>query len=172
MGKTMSGAVWLHEDQLPAYDYWQFWRNTDDRDVGRFLRLFTDVPLDEIARLEALQGSEINAAKIALANAATEMCRGADAAKLAEETARKTFEEGATGDNLPIFEAAGDISIIDALIGLNFVASKKEARRLIEGGGARINGEAVADENALISVTSDDVKLSAGKKKHGILRFN
>lgn len=172
MGKTMSGAVWLHEDQLPAYDYWQFWRNTDDRDVGRFLRLFTDVPLDEISRLEALQGSEINAAKIALANAATEMCRGANAAKLAEETARKTFEEGATGDNLPIFEAVGDISIIDALIGLNFVASKKEARRLIEGGGARINGEAVADENALISITSDDVKLSAGKKKHGILRFN
>ncbi|WP_373473164.1 tyrosine--tRNA ligase [Sphingorhabdus lacus] len=172
MGKTMSGAVWLHEDQLPAYDYWQFWRNTDDRDVGRFLRLFTDVPLDEIARLEALQGSEINAAKIALANAATEMCRGAEAAKLAEETAHKTFAEGATGDNLPIFEAAGAVSIIDALIGLNFVASKKEARRLIEGGGARINGEAVADENALISVTSDDVKLSAGKKKHGILRFS
>ena len=172
MGKTMSGAIWLHEDQLPAYDYWQFWRNTDDRDVGRFLRLFTDVPLDEIARLEALQGSEINAAKIALANAATEMCRGAEAAALAEETARKTFEEGATGDNLPIFEASGAVSIIDALIGLNFVASKKEARRLIEGGGARINGEAVADENALISVTSDDVKLSAGKKKHGILRFS
>lgn len=172
MGKTMSGAVWLHEDQLPAYDYWQFWRNTDDRDVGRFLRLFTDVPLDEIARLESLQGSEINAAKIALANAATEMCRGAEAAALAQETARKTFEEGATGDNLPIFEAAGAVSIIDALIGLNFVASKKEARRLIEGGGARINGEAVADENALISVTSDDVKLSAGKKKHGILRFS
>jgi len=172
MGKTMSGAVWLHEDQLPAYDYWQFWRNTDDRDVGRFLRLFTDVPLDEIARLEALQGSEINAAKIALANAATEMCRGAEASALAEETARKTFEEGATGDNLPIFEASAAVSIIDALIGLNFVASKKEARRLIEGGGARINGEAVADENALISVTSDDVKLSAGKKKHGILRFS
>ena len=171
MGKTMSGAVWLHEDQLPAYDYWQFWRNTDDRDVGRFLRLFTDVPLDEIARLEALQGSEINAAKIALANAATEMCRGAEASALAEETARKTFEEGATGDNLPIFEASGAVSIIDALIGLNFVASKKEARRLIEGGGARINGEAVADENAVISVTSEDVKLSAGKKKHGILRF-
>lgn len=171
MGKTMSGAVWLHEDQLPAYDYWQFWRNTDDRDVGRFLRLFTDLPLDEIARLEALEGSEINAAKIALANAATEMCRGAEAAKLAEETARKTFAEGATGDNLPIFETSGAVSIIDALIGLNFVASKKEARRLIEGGGARINGEAVADENAVISVTSDDVKLSAGKKKHGILRF-
>ncbi|MVZ96698.1 tyrosine--tRNA ligase [Sphingorhabdus sp. IMCC26285] len=172
MGKTMSGAVWLHEDQLTAYDYWQFWRNTDDRDVGRFLRLFTDVPLDEIERLEQLEGAEINAAKIALANAATEMCRGADAAKLAEETARKTFEEGATGGNLPVFEAEGAISILDALVGLNFVTSKKEARRLIEGGGARINGEAVSDENIMIPSGSDEIKLSAGKKKHGILRFS
>jgi tyrosyl-tRNA synthetase len=172
MGKTMSGAVWLHEDQLPAYDYWQFWRNTDDRDVGRFLRLFTDVPLAEIERLEQLEGAEINAAKIALANAATEMCRGADAAKLAEETARKTFEDGAMGGNLPVFESEGAISILDALIGLNFVTSKKEARRLIEGGGARINGEAVSDENMMIPSGSDEIKLSAGKKKHGILRFS
>jgi tyrosyl-tRNA synthetase len=172
MGKTMSGAVWLHEDQLTAYDYWQFWRNTDDRDVGRFLRLFTDVPLDEIERLEQLEGAEINAAKIALANAATEMCRGVDAAKLAEETARKTFEEGATGGNLPVFEAEGAISILDALVGLNFVTSKKEARRLIEGGGARINGEAVSDENIMIPSGSDEIKVSAGKKKHGILRFS
>ncbi len=172
MGKTTSGAVWLHEDQLPAYDYWQFWRNTDDRDVGRFLRLFTDVPLAEIERLEQLEGAEINAAKIALANAATEMCRGADAAKLAEETARKTFEDGAIGGNLPVFEAEGAISILDALIGLNFVTSKKEARRLIEGGGARINGEAVSDENMMIPSGSDEIKLSAGKKKHGILRFS
>ncbi|MFN0045441.1 MAG: tyrosine--tRNA ligase [Sphingorhabdus sp.] len=172
MGKTMSGAVWLHEDQLPAYDYWQFWRNTDDRDVGRFLRLFTDVPLDEIARLEALQGAEINAAKIALANAATEMCRGSEAAMLAEETARKTFEDGAMGGNLPVFEAEGAISILDALIGLNFVTSKKEARRLIEGGGARINGEAVLDDNIMIPSGPDEIKLSAGKKKHGILRFS
>lgn len=172
MGKTMSGAVWLHEDQLPAYDYWQFWRNTDDRDVGRFLRLFTDVPLAEIERLEQLEGAEINAAKIALANAATEMCRGADAAKLAEETARKTFEDGAIGGNLPVFEAEGAISILDALIGLNFVTSKKEARRLIEGGGARINGEAVSDENIVIPSGPDEIKLSAGKKKHGILRFS
>ena len=172
MGKTMSGAVWLHEDQLPAYDYWQFWRNTDDRDVGRFLRLFTDVPLAEIERLEQLEGAEINAAKIALANAATEMCRGADAAKLAEETARKTFEDGAIGGNLPVFEAEGGISILDALIGLNFVTSKKEARRLIEGGGARINGEAVSDENIVIPSGPDEIKLSAGKKKHGILRFS
>ncbi|HEX7820744.1 MAG TPA: tyrosine--tRNA ligase, partial [Sphingobium sp.] len=101
MGKTMAGAVWLHEDQLSHFDYWQFWRNTDDRDVGRFMRLFTDLPLDEIARLEVLQGAEINEAKKILANAATALCRGAEASHLAAETARKTFEDGASGDALP-----------------------------------------------------------------------
>ena len=171
MGKTMSGAVWLHEDQLPAYDYWQFWRNTDDRDVGRFLRLFTDLPLDEIARLEALEGSEINAGKIALANAATEMCRGPEAATAAAETARKTFEDGTAGGDLPIVNVGGEISLIDALVALNFVASKKEARRMIQGGGARVNGEAVSDENLTIMPQSDPVKISAGKKKHGLLEF-
>lgn len=171
MGKTVSGAVWLHEDQLPAYDYWQFWRNTDDRDVGRFLRLFTDLPLDEIARLEALEGSEINAAKIALANAATEMCRGAAAAVAAADTARKTFEDGSAGGDLPIVSVGGEISLIDALVALNFVASKKEARRMIQGGGARVNGEAVSDENLTITPQSDPVKISAGKKKHGLLEF-
>ena len=171
MGKTVSGAVWLHEDQLPSYDYWQFWRNTDDRDVGRFLRLFTDLPLDEIARLEALGGSEINAAKIALANAATELCRGADAATLASETARKTFEEGASGGDLPSFDASGDISLIDALVGLGFVASKKEARRMIQGGGARVDGDAVTAEDAVISAQAAPVKISAGKKKHGLINF-
>ncbi len=172
MGKTVSGAVWLHEDQLPAYDYWQFWRNTDDRDVGRFLRLFTDVPLDEVGRLEALEGSEINVAKIALANAATEMCRGADAAALAEDTARKVFAEGVVGDDLPVAEIGEAISVVDALVALNFVASKKEARRMIQGGGARVNGEPVTDENAMIASSSQDVTLSAGKKKHGVLRFS
>jgi tyrosyl-tRNA synthetase len=171
MGKTMSGAVWLHEDQLPAYDYWQFWRNTDDRDVGRFLRLFTDLSLDEIARLETLQGSDINAAKIALANAATEMCRGPEAANAAAETARKTFEDGSAGGDLPIAKVDGEISLIDALVVLNFVASKKEARRMIQGGGARINGEAVSDENLTILPHSEPVKISAGKKKHGLLEF-
>lgn len=171
MGKTVSGAVWLHEDQLPAYDYWQFWRNTDDRDVGRFLRLFTDLPLDEIARLEALEGSEINTAKIVLANAATEMCRGAEAATLAADTARRTFEEGASGDDLPVATVEDSISLVDALVALGFVASKKEARRMIEGGGARIDGDAISDGNALIEPRSDDVKISAGKKKHGLLRF-
>lgn len=171
MGKSVSGAIWLNREQLPDYDYWQFWRNTDDRDVGRFLRLFTDIPLDEIERLEALGGSDINAAKIALANAATELCRGADAATLASETARKTFEEGTSGGDLPSFGASGDISLIDALVGLNFVASKKEARRMIQGGGARVDGDAVADEDAVISAQAAPVKISAGKKKHGLINF-
>jgi tyrosyl-tRNA synthetase len=172
MGKTVSGAVWLHEDQLPAYDYWQFWRNTDDRDVGRFLRLFTDLPLDEIARLEALKGSEINVAKIALANAATEMCRGTDAATAAAETARKTFEDGSAGEDLPVADVHGHISLIDALVSLNFVSSKKEARRMIQGGGARVDGEAVSDENMVITPTPAPIKISAGKKKHGLLQFS
>jgi len=171
MGKTVSGAVWLHEDQLPSYDYWQFWRNTDDRDVGRFLRLFTDLPLDEIERLESLQGSEINVAKIALANAATAMCRGEGAATMAAETARRTFEEGATGGDLPSIQVTDSISLIDALVALDFVASKKEARRMIQGGGARVAGEVASDENAVILLQDEAVKISAGKKKHGLITF-
>jgi len=171
MGKSVSGAIWLNREQLPDYDYWQFWRNTDDRDVGRFLRLFTDIPLDEIARLETLGGSEINAAKIALANAATELCRGADAATLAADTARKTFEEGASGGDLPSVDVSGEISVIDALVALNFVASKKEARRMIQGGGARVDGEAVTEEDAVIPALAATVKISAGKKKHGLINF-
>lgn len=171
MGKSVSGAIWLNREQLPDYDYWQFWRNTDDRDVGRFLRLFTDIPLDEIARLESLGGSEINAAKIALANAATELCRGVDAATLAADTARKTFEEGASGGDLPSVDVSGEISVIDALVALNFVASKKEARRMIQGGGARVDGEAVTEEDAVIPALAATVKISAGKKKHGLINF-
>jgi len=170
MGKTMSGAVWLNEDALPAFDYWQFWRNTDDRDVGRFLRLFTDLPLDEIARLEALQGAEINEAKKILATEATAMCRGRDAALAAEETARKTFEEGSSGDALPTLSVSGEISVVDALVGLGFAASKGEARRLIKGGGARIDGEKVSDEAATVTVGAAEVRVSAGKKHHGLLR--
>jgi tyrosyl-tRNA synthetase len=168
MGKSVSGAVWLHEDQLPHYDYWQFWRNTDDRDVGRFLRLFTDLPLDEIARLEALEGSEINTAKIALANAATALCRGVEAAEGAAETARKTFEEGASGEDLPsISVPAESISLVDALSELGLVASKGEAKRLIKGGGARVDGVQARDEGAMIELGADPVKISAGKKLHG-----
>jgi tyrosyl-tRNA synthetase len=169
MGKTMAGAVWLHEDQLPHFDYWQFWRNTDDRDVGRFLRLFTDVTVDEIARLEALQGAEINAAKIVLANEATAMCRGMAAAEQAAETARRTFEEGGSGDALPTFAVSGPtIGIVDALIGLGFAKSKGEARRLIAGGGARVNGEKISDEGYSIAVQGD-MRVSAGKKLHGLV---
>ncbi|GAA0739842.1 tyrosine--tRNA ligase [Sphingomonas sp. ABOLD] len=169
MGKTMSGAVWLNPDQLPHYDYWQFWRNTDDRDVGRFLRLFTDLPLDEVARLEALEGAEINEAKKILANEATAMCRGRAAAEEAAETARKTFEEGAAGGALPTLAVSGgSISVVDALVGLGFCASKGEARRLIKGGGARVEGEKIDDEAATIAV-SGEVRLSAGKKHHGLL---
>jgi tyrosyl-tRNA synthetase len=170
MGKSVSGAVWLNEAQLPHYDYWQFWRNTDDRDVGRFLRLFTDLTLDEIARLEALQGSEINEAKIILANEATALCRGAEAAAAASETARKTFAEGSAGEDLPTLTASDEsITLVDALVGLGLVASKGEARRMIKGGGARINGEQTKDEAAMIAVSAEGVRVSAGKKLHGVV---
>ncbi|MDR6787739.1 tyrosyl-tRNA synthetase [Sphingomonas sp. BE138] len=169
MGKTVAGAVWLHEDQLPHFDYWQFWRNTDDRDVGRFLRLFTDLPLDEIARLEALGGAEINEAKKVLANEATAMCRGRVAAEEAAETAHRTFEEGASGASLPSIVAAGAMPLVDVLVALGFAASKGEARRLIKGGGARVDGEKVSDEAAVVQLAGAPVRVSAGKKHHGVV---
>lgn len=170
MGKTMSGAVWLNEAALPAYDYWQFWRNTHDADVGRFLRLFTDLPLDEVARLESLGGAEINEAKKILANEATAMCRGREAAELAAETARRTFEEGTAGEALPTHRVdGGSIGIVDALVALGLVASKGEARRLIKGGGARADGVRIEDDGAQLVVGPDGVRLSAGKKHHGML---
>ena len=169
MGKTAAGAVWLHEDSLSAYDYWQFWRNTDDRDVGRFLRLFTDLPLDEIARLEALDGAEINEAKKQLATAATALCRGVAAAEEAAETARRTFEEGATGSALPTLKVEGQISLVDALVGLGLVGSKGEAKRLIKGGGARVDGKQITDEAHVLIIMGQSVRVSAGKKAHGLL---
>lgn len=167
MGKTEKGAIWLNADQLGPYDYWQFWRNTQDADVGRFLRLFTDLPLDEIARLEALEGAEINDAKKALADAATAMLHGEESAEGAADTARKTFEEGASGEALPTLKVAGEIGLADALVGLGLVASKNEARRLIAQGGARVDGEAVTEDRNI--AVADDVRISAGKKKHGLL---
>ncbi|HYI46886.1 MAG TPA: tyrosine--tRNA ligase [Allosphingosinicella sp.] len=167
MGKTEKGAIWLNADLRSPYDYWQFWRNTQDADVGRFLRLFTDVPLDEIARLEALGGAEINEAKKALADAATVMLHGEEVAGAAAHTARKTFEEGTSGHALPTLQVAGEIGLVDALIGLGLCASKNEARRLIAQGGARIDGK-VAGDDISISVTGD-VRVSAGRKKHGVL---
>ena len=171
MGKTAAGAVWLNEASLPAYDFWQYWRNCDDRDVGRFLRLFTDLALDEIARLEALSGSEINAAKVVLANEVTRLCRGDAAAQAAAATAQATFAGGGVGADLPVLEIPADgFTIIDALAGIGFAASRGEARRLVAGGGARIDGEAIGDENHRIEHAGGERRLSSGKKKHGILR--
>ncbi len=170
MGKTAAGAVWLNENALPSYDFWQYWRNVDDRDVGKFLRLFTDLPLDEIARLEALQGSEINAAKIVLANEITRLCRGEEAAKAAESTASATFAGGGLGADLPVLEIdSAGISLVDALVGIGFAGSRGEAKRLVAGGGARIDGTALTDEAFHIAV-ENEVRISSGKKKHGILR--
>ena len=179
MGKTAQGAVWLNEDALSAYDYWQFWRNTEDGDVGRFLRLFTMLPLDEIARLEALEGAELNEAKKILANAATAMCRGDAAAETAAETARLTFEQGAVASDLPTLtveadELARGIAVFDLLRRAGLCQSNGEARRLIKGGGARVNDIAIAEELAQVSaadITGDGViKLSAGRKRHALVR--
>jgi tyrosyl-tRNA synthetase len=177
MGKTAAGAVWLNADMLAPYGYWQFWRNTEDSDVGRFLRLFTELPLDEIARLEALGGAEINEAKKVLANEATAMLHGREAAETAAETARKTFEEGVLADSLPTValpasEAIG-MGVLTAFVRAGLVASTGEARRQIKGGGLRLNDEAVNDERAaLVAADFRDgvAKLSLGKKKHVLLK--
>ncbi len=171
MGKSAAGAVWLNEDALPAYDFWQYWRNCDDRDVGKFLRLFTDLPLAEIERFEQLDGSEINAAKVVLANEITRLCRGQEAAQAAEATAADTFAGGGVGAELPVFTLPSDgATLVDALVGIGFAASRGEAKRLVAGGGARIDGAAVSDENFRISGSDGEVRISSGKKKHGILR--
>lgn len=179
MGKTASGAVWLNPDLLSPYDFWQYWRNTEDADVGRFLKLFTTLPMDEIARLEKLQGAEINEAKKILANEVTAMAHGREAAEQAAETARKTFEEGALAETLPtITVPAGDL---DAGIGLlalfvraGLAASNGEARRHVQGGAVRVNDSQIQDDKYTVGakdVTSDGViKLSLGRKKHVLVR--
>jgi tyrosyl-tRNA synthetase len=180
MGKTAAGAVWLNADMLSPYDYWQFWRNTEDGDVGRFLRLFTLLPLDEIARLEALAGAEINDAKKILANEATALMHGRDAAEQAAETARVTFEQGAIAESLPTVEVPA--SVLDAGIGVltafgpeyaGLVSSMGEARRQVKSGGLRVNDEVVSDERAVLrtgDVREGVIKLSFGKKRHVLLR--
>ncbi len=171
MGKSVNGAVWLNEDMLGNYDFWQYWRNVDDRDVGRFLKLFTDLPLDEIARLEALEGSEINAAKVVLANEVTKLVRGDEAAAAAEATASATFAAGGVGADLPVWSVPAEgCTLIDALVGIGFAASRGEAKRLVAGGGARIDGESVSDENHRISLLNGEIRISSGKKKHGVLK--
>jgi tyrosyl-tRNA synthetase len=180
MGKTAAGAVWLSPARLSAYDYWQFWRNTEDADVGRFLKLFTDLPMEEIARLEKLGGAEINEAKKVLAFEATRLCRGEAAAHEAAETARQTFEEGALADNLPSIDISRatlmqGVPAYDLLHQAGLAASKGEARRLIKGGGARVNDRPIASETDAIGAAHADgggrIKLSAGKKKHVIIRM-
>jgi tyrosyl-tRNA synthetase len=178
MGKTAQGAVWLTGDRLSPYDYWQFWRNTEDADVGRFLRLFTDLKLPEIARLEKLAGADINEAKKVLATEATRLAHGAEAAASVAETARLAFEEGEAADTLPTIEIAR--AHLDAGIAANqvfamagLVASNSEGRRLIQGGGARINNEPVTAETRLISakdLRNGVIKLSAGRKRHRLIK--
>ncbi len=170
MGKTAAGAVWLNPAQLSHFDYWQFWRNCDDRDVGRFLKLFTDLPLDEIARLEALGGAEINEAKKILANEATALCRGMGAAQTAADTAAQTFEKGQIGGDLPQAAApAAGISVVDALRELGFAASNKEARRKLDEGAVKVDGVVIRDPHHLIMPGDAPVPLSLGSKKHGLV---
>ena len=170
MGKTAAGAVWLNEESLPAYDFWQYWRNCDDRDVGRFLRLFTDLPLGEIARLETLEGAEINDAKIVLANEVTGLVRGEQAARAAEATARETFAGGA-GDDLPILAVGDEGMRIGAVLKqIGFVASGGEAKRKLAEGAVRLDGETVSDPAFLILPDPGaSLRLSLGKKRHGIV---
>jgi len=172
MGKSLSGAVWLNADMLPAYDFWQYWRNVDDRDVGRFLRLFTDLPLDEIARLEALGGSEINAAKVELANAVTALVRGDEAARAAGATAAQTFAGGGLGEDLPVLEVPAEgIRLAAACTAIGFAASNGEAKRKIAEGAVRLDDAPVTDPAMLIELASGEQrKLSLGRKRHGILR--
>src|SRR6478672_6362065 len=169
MGKTAQGAVWLDEELLSPYDYWQFWRNTQDADVGRFLRIFTDLPLDEIAGLERLPGAEINEAKVVLATEATTLLHGRDAALAAMHTARQTFGEGGAGEDLPTLSTGGSISVLAALTGLGFCASNGEAKRKIAEGAVKIDDQLVSDPTLTIEISGDQVKVSLGKKKHGLL---
>jgi tyrosyl-tRNA synthetase len=169
MGKTASGAVWLNADQLPAYDYWQFWRNTADDDVVKFLKLFTDLSLERIGELATLEGQAINEAKIVLANEATAMLHGREAAEAAAETARRTFEEGATGGELPTLGVPATVSILYALTGLGFCASNGEAKRKISEGAVRVDDVVVRDPSVELHVGNNPVKISLGKKRHGLL---
>ena len=172
MGKTASGAVWLNEAQLPNYDFWQYWRNVDDRDVGRFLRLFTDLDLAEIARLEALEGAQINEAKTVLANEVTTLVRGAEAERLAERTAAETFAGGGAGSDLPTLAVGADGMRIGAVLTeLGFTASNGEAKRKLAEGAVKLDGAVITEPGHLVTVAQgSECKLSLGKKKHAIIR--
>ena len=175
MGKTAEGAVWLNEERLSAYDYWQFWRNTEDADVGRFLRLYSELPLEEIARVDALEGAELNEAKKILASEVTALCHGRDAAGAAAETAEQTFERGGIGKELPTMEIArseleSGIAAFELLHRVGLAQSKGEARKLIRAGGGRLNDQVMTDEHLMVTADALSetgvIKLSAGRKRH------
>jgi tyrosyl-tRNA synthetase len=178
MGKSLSGAIWLNPDMLSPYEFWQFWRNTTDADVGRFLKLYTELPVDECDRLGALEGAEINESKVRLANEVTTLLHGADAAAAAEATAREVFEKGGVGDDLPTLtlsaEDVGDgISIVQLLVKSGLAGSGKEAKRLISENGAKINDEPLAEAGMMIDAAAlaTPIKLSAGKKRHALVQI-
>jgi tyrosyl-tRNA synthetase len=174
MGKTAQGAMWLNAELLPPYAFWQFWRNTADADVGRFLRIFTELPLEEIARLARLGGAEINEAKKTLANEVTALCHGRAAAEAAEATARETFEKGGAGEDLPaVTVPAEDVGVLALFVAAGLAASNKEAKRLIAEGGARLDDEPVTDPQAVVTaerLRAGPLKLSAGRKRHALVR--
>ncbi|MCW1932953.1 tyrosine--tRNA ligase [Pararhodobacter zhoushanensis] len=179
MGKSQGGAVWLNGDMLSPYEFWQFWRNTTDADVGRFLKLYTELPVDECDRLGALEGSEVNAAKVILANEVTALCHGAEAAAAAEATARAVFEQGGTGDDLPRVvlsaqEAAEGVSVAQLFVRAGLAKSGKDAKRLITEGGARLNDEALTDAGLMIKAEdlSEPLKLTAGRKRHALVALD
>ena len=180
MGKSAQGAIWLNSDRLSPYDFWQYWRNTDDEDVDRFLKLFTELPLDEIARLSALKGNELNEAKKILAHEVTQLCHGRDAANSVAESARKTFEEGSIGQDLPFIimnknDLEAGVWVIEAMRKLALIQSNGEGRRLIANGGVRVNDTVINDPEKQLNVSdisiSGMIKLSAGKKRHALVKL-
>ncbi len=175
MGKSEGNAVWINDEKLPAYDYYQYFRNIGDSEVGKCLRIYTDLPLDEIRRLEALKDQEINEAKKILAFEATKICRGLEEAQAAQETAVKTFEQGGIGGELPTLEkdCVAGLSVLDLFVEIGFCASKGEVRRLIKQGGIKINDRTVNDENYLLKaedIVDGQVKIAQGKKKFGLIK--
>ena len=180
MGKSAQGAIWLNSDRLSPYDFWQYWRNTEDEDVDRFLKLFTELPLDEIARLSALKGNELNEAKKILAHEVTQLCHGRDAANSVAESARKTFEEGSIGQDLPFIiinknDLEDGVWVIEAMRKLALIQSNGEGRRLIANGGVRVNDTVISDPEKQLNVSditiSGMIKLSAGKKRHALIKL-
>jgi tyrosyl-tRNA synthetase len=169
MGKTAQGAMWLDEKLLSPYDYWQFWRNTQDADVGRFLKLFTDLSLEDIGKLESLEGADINQAKIVLATEATAMLHGREAAETARQTAETTFVGGGMGEDLPTLSLGEGMNIAHALTALGFTPSNKEAKRKIAEGAVRLDDVTVNDPGLMLTATTEPLKLSLGKKRHALL---